>query len=93
MVDQAFFNADDGLTVTGVFVNAGQTLEGYFDMTEADLDEQTYDIETAQFVCERTAWLSATVGDTLSVPEGDYTINKVQPDGTGLAVLTLLKGE
>lgn len=88
-----FFKAKDGLTVTGVFTNAARSLEGYFDITFSDLSTEEYDIETAQFICEHTPWVSKTVGDTLEVPAGKYTINKVQPDGTGVVVLTLLVQE
>mgnify|MGYP000445186190 CR=1 FL=1 len=90
---EEFFNPDDGLTVTGRFVPSGREIQGYFDITETDLLEDQDDIETAQFVCPRKPWLAAEQGQILELPLGKYRINKVKPDGTGLALLTLLKGE
>lgn len=87
---EEFFNQDDELTVRGIFESRNVALWGYFDLTDVSLDEEDYDIETAQFVCQETSWLKNSNGEILVVPRGRYRINKVNPDGTGVAILTLL---
>lgn len=86
-----FFNADDGMTVTGAIDTLSISTEGYFDqdLTEFNLDNSGPSQERYLFVCQTFSTWRTAVGETLTISSTDYTITNASADGTGLLTLSL----
>ena len=86
--DQLAMLADYGVTAT---INGTITVTGIFDDKFLMVDDLSLNIESSepQLLCRSSDLTGVTNGGTLVVNSTNYVITTLEPDGTGLTVITL----
>lgn len=90
----AFFNPDDGLTVSAKVVDESATINGYFDiLDESYFVDDSSEAVRAELVCQTKDAPRSIVGKSLTVDGINYRVNSRKADATGVTTLSLLAKE
>jgi hypothetical protein len=90
--DAEFFKPGNPLLTQAVIVDGSETLLGYFDILESEFyQDNSESTVNATFVCQDYPGSNNAVGKSMNVQGRIYSVDSVEPDGTGLVSIKLLK--
>jgi hypothetical protein len=85
---RVFFQPVDGLTVK-VRIDGGTPIDAFFDA--AYIDALGVMSATPAVTCLSEDVTAAVQGSQVALPDGDYVVASIEPDGAGITVLRLHK--
>ncbi len=89
---EEFFDLDDGFLVSVNFGTSGLQASGYFSVLESEfyLDD-TESVRRAELVCGEFTGSADIIGESTTIQGAIYRVNSVEPDGTGLITIGLMR--